>query len=240
MEINAKEVIGNAPNANAAFLSEKEAVRTPDEIKANATKPNSDVARTQAPVKRPPPVLVHAVSQGLAQSGIAVGDTAAVPAAGAAASTSSSNDLEKAQSEKVSQAMQEFMHALVQAANSRQETTDVSGNKPVGSQVPRVEQAATGAVSRQAGEAYAGLTSRLESLARQLEGASPQANANAAIDDLSRSFRDLASVAGSATEGTGGTPPPKLQEVVRAVARNLQSTGDPTLATTGNVINTSA
>jgi hypothetical protein len=31
-----------------------------------------------------------------------------------------------------------------------------------------------------------------------------------------------------------------LQAVLKNIARNLQSTGDPTLASTGNVINTAA
>lgn len=240
MEINAKETFINSVRAPMPDAAARDATIPAEKPQAETAKPNSDVTRSTSAIKRPPPVLAHAVNQGLAQSGLLSTDTSAVSPANGTEATATSNDLEKAQSEKVSQAMQAFMHALVQATASRPEPAQGRTAKSESIPASGTAPLPTNANSKLAGDAYSGLTSRLEALARQLEGSSPSGNDNPGLDNLSRTFRDLALASGAASEATDGGPPPKLQEVVRAVARNLQSTGDPTLATSGNVINTSA
>lgn len=240
MEINAKETFVNSVRTPISDGAAKDATVWAEKPKVETAKPNTDVTRPTPANKRPPPVLAHAVSQGLTQSGLLTADTSSVPAANGAEATATSNDLEKAQNEKVSQAMQAFMHALVQATASRPQQAEGRLAKTEPNPVSETSSVASGPAGRTASEAYAGLTSRLEALARQLEGSSAPGNSNPGLENLSRTFRDLALATGATSEAADGSPPPKLQEVVRAVARNLQSTGDPTLATSGNVINTSA
>jgi hypothetical protein len=81
--------------------------------------------------------------------------------------------------------------------------------------------------------------SRLEGLARRLEGTNSPSNGDSGLDQLNGRFEDLANAITGNDKGRQSESP-KLQTMLQNMIRNLQSTGDPTLASTGNVINTAA
>lgn len=203
--------------------------------KQESPKTSRDAAHAPQPQRRPP--LTQIINKSLTDAGVQVGTPSVVQAADASSNTQSSNDLERAQSEKVAQALQAFMHTLVQATAAEQSnrtgepskaastTTDSNSPQPVATQ-PAVA-------------AYAGLVSKLEGLAQKLDGSANPAESSQGIPELNSAFRDLLTASGE-NQATGSTAAPQLQEVIRNIARNLQSTGNPNLATTGNVINTAA
>ena len=90
-----------------------------------------------------------------------------------------------------------------------------------------------------ASSAYTGLVSRLEALAQKLDNPANSDVSRPGVSDLDSAFRSLLAASGI-EQPSGSTSVPQLQEVIRNIARNLQSTGNPNLATTGNVINTAA
>ena len=237
MEINDKESTINSLRPSVSNAVERPANGTIS--KSETAKPNSDLTRPHPPARRPPPTFSHAVTQSLTASGIGATNTTTVPATVPSDQTTTANDQESGQAERVSQAMQAFMHTLVQAANSHSQTNRLRNSQSSPASSSGQERLSTSQTSVQATDSYTGLVSRLESLAKQIEGRSPQAAGSSEISELNKAFNELSTTSRSG-DGYGSNPTPKLEEVVRAVARNLQSTGDPTLATSGNVINTSA
>lgn len=214
--------------------STNEVKPTPSANKKEATGASNEPNRPAHPPRRP--ALAHVVNQGLVDAGVHVANKSAVPATDKPQDTQSSNDLEKAQSEKVAQALQAFMHSLVQASTKDENTgpdTSAAVTSPSLEQAPRAVSGTSGASS-----AYTGLVSQLDELARGLDGGAIASETRPAVARLESAFRDLLSV--SSENPSTETATPTLQQVLRNIARNLQSTGNPNLATTGNVINTSA
>ncbi len=198
-------------------------------------KPNerAETARP-APPRRAPP-LINTVSQSLGEVGLATAAPDAVTGVGDAESTATGNDPATAQSEKVAQALQAFVNALVQAANA-DKTTAPAGTgltESVTQPAPAAAQPTASAAS-----AYEGLASRLEGLVLEIDSDPTASRGNEALASLDSAFRDLVSAGAGSGSESGSVP--DLQAVLKNIARNLQSTGDPTLASTGNVINTAA
>lgn len=210
---------------------------------AQPAPPSKESIREKAEPNRPaaarrPPPLMNAITQSLNQAGLETTTANAVQGTRAAEVTQSENDLETSQSEKVTQALQAFMHSLVQAMNTRSGVTE-NQTASLTSYPPTARALESQMPPSRAADAYSGLISRLEDLARKLEGTSASANGNSSLDQLSATFDNLAGAVaenGAVRQGTA----PKLQDVLQNMIRNLQSTGDPTLASTGNVINTAA
>lgn len=238
MEINDKESIIQTLRSPVSNAVERPANGTTS--KSETAKPNSDLTRPHPPARRPPSSFSHAVTQSLTTSGIGATTTTTVPGTAPSDQATTANDQESGQAERVSQAMQAFMHTLVQAANSHSPTNNLRNSQSSSASSPGIERLSAGQTSVQATDSYTGLVSRLESLAKQIEGRSPQGAGGSEISELNNAFNELTTSTNRSGDGQGSKPTPRLEEVVRAVARNLQSTGDPTLATSGNVINTSA
>lgn len=203
--------------------------------KQDSPKASREAAHAPQTQRRPP--LTQIINKSLTDAGVQVGATAGVQAADAASNTQSSNDLEKAQSEKVAQALQAFMHTLVQA-------TAGAESKPAGEPAKAASTSTDSnlplpVATPPAVTAYAGLVSKLEGLAQKLGGSANPTESSPGISELDSAFRSLLA-ASSENQSAGSTAAPQLQEVIRNIARNLQSTGNPNLATTGNVINTAA
>jgi hypothetical protein len=230
MEINniEKPSVDNSPSKTILDTA------SPPQPRRDPVKENAEVNRPAA--ARRPQALMNAVTQSLNQAGLETSTATAVQGTEATPDAQTENNLETSQNEKVAQALQAFMHSLVEAMNSRRDQA--------GEQVATVT-ASTPAASNleinapKTADAYGGLVSRLEGLARKLEGTNGTSNGDGGLGQLNAAFENLAS---AATEnGTGRQiEMPKLQNVLRNMVRNLQSTGDPTLASTGNVINTAA
>ncbi len=177
--------------------------------------------------------LAQAVSKGFADAGLpTLGQTPTSVEPARDIPASKSAEQEKQQME----ALQAFMHSLVQAATAEQSPRNASSTTPFAGSVSEPAQP-PGANS--AGASYTGLVSRLEDLARSLENPAPSSQDGAEMAALKTAFGDVLDVAGERNPGGSAERPP-LSDVIRTIARNLQSTGNPYLATTGNVINTAA
>ncbi len=200
-------------------------------------KPNERTETARPPPPRRPPPLINTVSQSLGEAGLATAAPDAVTAVGDADSTATANDPATAQSEKVAQALQAFVSSLVQAANAGKTAAPAGTGltESVTQPAPTAEaaQAATSPAS-----AYEGLASRLEGLALEIDSDPTASRGNEERARLDSAYRDLVDASAGSGNGTGSAP--DLQTVLKNIARNLQSTGDPTLASTGNVINTAA
>ncbi len=176
---------------------------------------------------QPPPKLISLVSQSLSGPQQSPDGAASIPGIAAAEQAATANDLERSQFDKQAEALQAFAHALIQATN-----------EPRAGAVSGGEQALTSANPDRTSStsAYEGLVSRLESLVREIEGSGkPGGTTSPALERLDNSFRDLPQA-----RNESGSTTPDLQAYLKTLVRNLQSTGDPTLASTGNVINTAA
>ncbi len=214
----------------------------PDKARESAPLPPRPEAEEQtAQANRPTPPrrpanLISTVTQSLEQAGLATQDPNAISGVTEANPTETGNDPETAQSEKVAQALQAFMHSLLQAV-----TTDRSdhGGTPATESVVRPGPSGESRAPTPAADAYGGLVSRLESLVREIEASQNAPVATEELTQLDSAFKELARAATGQTSSATGSAP-NLQAVLKNIARNLQSTGDPTLASTGNVINTAA
>ncbi len=205
--------------------------------------PRKDPIREKPELTRPavpprPQALMKAVTQSLNQAGLETTVANSVQGADTIQTAQTQIDIETSQNEKAAQALQAFMHSLVQAMNTRK---DDAGEQSVSvTSPPRNTSHLEGqAPPPNPAESYGGLVSRLEGLARKLDGANGSADGSDGLDQLNAAFANLASAtAGGGTARQGEAP--KLQTVLLNMIRNLQSTGDPTLASTGNIINTAA
>ena len=203
--------------------------------KREAPKATRDTVQASQTQRRPP--LTQILNRSLTDAGIQVGAQNLVQAADAASSAQSSNDLEMAQSEKVAQALQAFMHTLVQATANDQNKRSIA---PVSTTSSTSDSSSNPPMPTPASSsAYTGLVSRLEALAQKLDNPANSDVSRPGVSDLDSAFRSLLAASGI-EQPSGSTSVPQLQEVIRNIARNLQSTGNPNLATTGNVINTAA
>lgn len=231
MPLDIDNVANGIINKPSPRVARDEASAPPPAEKANE---RTETARP-APPRRPPP-LINTVSQSLGEAGLATAAPDAVTGVGDADSAAADNDPATAQSEKVAQALQAFVSSLVQAANADKTAA------PAGSLSESVTQPAPSAEAAQPAAspatAYEGLASRLEGLVLEIDSDPTASRGNEALARLDSAFRDLV----SASAGSGNEPgsAPDLPAVLKNIARNLQSTGDPTLASTGNVINTAA
>lgn len=205
-------------------------------------RPRPDQARerretTQPVAPRRPPPLVTTVSRSLAQSGLAVPNANAVPAPGDANpdQIASGTATDSRQAERAAEALQAFMHSLVKAVNAA-EVPATSGLARTSAQAPVAQVGDTAPPDAPAANAYQGLVSRLEGLVQALSGDQSSSRSNQELARLDSAFRDLRSLSAGSNAESGAD----LQTVLKNMIRNLQSTGDPTLASTGNVINTAA
>ncbi len=237
MEIRGIETNSGESPLRRPARDQSVAVARPDEpvAKQNESSASREPARA-TPTQRKP-ALVQVVSKGLADAGIPVDTATVVTSPEVIQKAQSSKDLESTQSEKVAQALQAFMHSLVQA------TAVEPGDRAniAGTPAPSVNDPATNSTtgSAAASSAYTGLVSQLESLVRKLESPAIVGESGPVTSELDSAFRDLLVVSGD-VRADGSTATSRLQDVLRNIARNLQSTGNPNLATTGNVINTAA
>lgn len=233
MEINniGKLSIDNSPSREI-----REAAAPPPPPRDDPIRERSELNRPVAPQR--PPALIKAVTQSLNQAGLETATVTSVQGTDAAIAAQTQNDLEASQNEKAAQALQAFMHSLVQAANSRNDDT---GAHPasIAKPTPASQNLENQLAPHNPADAYGGLVSRLESLASILEGVNGASNINNGLDQLNAAFESLATASTGSNAGREGEAP-KLQTVLQNMIRNLQSTGDPTLASTGNVINTAA
>lgn len=213
---------------------------TPVAARSRSRSTSTSEKREAAPAAPPqaakrPQSLVTTVNKSLTQSGIAAvrpetvpetsgGTPEEVPGAAAAATVQ--------QEKAAAEALQAFTHALLKSV-----TTETLAD-PSGSTVTSapIQTAATSPPPSTSVGAYEGLVSRLEDLVRAIDGERSSSAGNEELAQLDAAFRDLIGV--SSDHQSGSTP--ELQTVLRNMIRNLQSSGDPTLASTGNVINTAA
>jgi hypothetical protein len=181
---------------------------------------------------------MNAVTQGLNQAGLETSTTTAIQETKGSEDTQTENTLETNQNEKVARALQAFIHSLVQAMNTRN-IDSASGAQSATSSIPFASSQGIETSPQKYADAYGGLVSRLEGLARRLEGTNSPSNGDSGLDQLNGRFEDLANAITGNDKGRQSESP-KLQTMLQNMIRNLQSTGDPTLASTGNVINTAA
>lgn len=237
MEIRKIEASIGEAQLPRATQNQSIVVARPDEptTKQNESGPSRESTRPTQPQRKP--AFAQVVTKGLADAGIPVDSATAVTSPDAAKKAQSSNDLEAAQSEKVAQALQAFMHSLVQATSVEQGSSPNETTTPASSDIgPATKPTAE---SASAGAAYTGLVGQLENLARKLESPAIVGESGLGTSELNSTFRSLLAVSGN-DPSDRFTTMPQLQDVIRNIARNLQSTGNPNLATTGNVINTAA
>jgi hypothetical protein len=234
MSIEIDNVANGIANKPSPKVARNEAPPPPPAEKPT-DKPNerTETARP-APPRRPPP-LINTVSQSLGEAGLATTAPDAVTGVGDAESTATDNDPATAQSEKVAQALQAFVSSLVQAANANRTAAPAGTGltESVTQPAPAAAQPTASAAS-----AYEGLASRLEGLVLEIDSDPTASRGNETLARLDSAFRDLVNASAGSGSKTGAAP--ELQAVLKNIARNLQSTGDPTLASTGNVINTAA
>lgn len=183
---------------------------------------------------QPPPKLIALVSQSLTGPQQSADGAASIPGIAEVEQTATANDLERSQFDKQAEALQAFAHALIQATNEPRASA-VSGGEQASSPASRSSEPPTNSDRTSSTSAYEGLVSRLESLVREVEGSAGPEATSPALDRLNNSFRDI-----SQARSESGSATPDLQTYLKTLVRNLQSTGDPTLASTGNVINTAA
>ncbi|MBK7017125.1 MAG: hypothetical protein IPH39_16505 [Sulfuritalea sp.] len=183
---------------------------------------------------QPPPKLIAHVSQSLTGSQQSPDGATGVPGIVAAEQTATANDLERSQFDKQAEALQAFAHALIQAANEPRASA-VTGGEQASSSAGRSSEPPANTDRTSSISAYEGLVSRLESLVREIEGSAEPGGTSPELERLRNSFRDV-----SQARTESGSATPDLQTYMKTLVRNLQSTGDPTLASTGNVINTAA
>ncbi len=202
--------------------------RTPDQA--------SDRTETSRPVvPKRPPQLITTVNRSLSESGIAAAPADATSNLTGGAPAEAEKAQAGVQDEKAAQALQAFVSSLVQAANADRTAAPAGTGltESVTQPAPTAAQPAASAAS-----AYEGLASRLEGLTLEIESAPSSSRGNEALARLDSAFRDLVNASAGSGNETGAAP--DLQTVLKNIARNLQSTGDPTLGSTGNVINTAA
>ncbi len=132
------------------------------------------------------------------------------------------------------EALQAFAHALIHASNEPRASA-VTGGEQASSSAGRSSEPPANTDRTSSISAYEGLVSRLESLVREIEGSAEPGGTSPELERLRNSFRDV-----SQARTESGSATPDLQTYMKTLVRNLQSTGDPTLASTGNVINTAA
>ncbi|MCX7166935.1 MAG: hypothetical protein NTV11_11745 [Rhodocyclales bacterium] len=228
--------ISNAGNLNANSA--------PQPARAAGADPRAEQpADKDNGVPTPPPRrsshLLAAVSQTLNQSGFGVlSSNPVAPVAGAQA-TRTDNDKESSHSQNMAQALQSFMHSLVQAlaATGVDSPGQGQGSQPdKGISTPPV-------LTVSGGKGYGDLVSRLQSLVQSLSNgsssATPTGSGPAVSSELNSSYQNLAQTqqgSGSSRAASGAD----LQTFLKTLLQNLQSSGDRTLASTGNVINTAA
>lgn len=226
-------------NTSLDRIGQKAARDTPPEtsrLRAERQREGAEVARPTQP-KRPPP-LVSAVKQSLVQAGLTDKPAEPVPDIAAASATKVRDTTEASQAEKSAEAQQAFMHSLVKAL--RPETGPESTSPAAIQSVTRSsEPAEASASTAPAAASYGGLVNGLESLIQAISGDRGAISGNEDLAALESAFRHLVDVSAPNSSQQDGSIP-DLQTVLKNLARNLQSTGDPTLASTGNVINTSA
>lgn len=216
--------------------------RPPREEVPPTAQPTTDQTRERkesAPpvvAKRPAPLLAT-VSRSLAQSGLAVATAETEPAAVAPdpEKVASQAENESRQAENATEALQAFTHSLLRAVNSG--ASAERGGLEAGIAAAAASPGGDiGPLPATAANGYDGLVSRLESLVQAIDGNPASSPGGEDVARLDTAFRDLLRVSPSSQGGSA----PDLQTVLKNIIRNLQSTGDPTLASTGNVINTAA
>jgi hypothetical protein len=231
------DTIKNVPDPLITQEKLRDTARAAQPPRAETDEPKPEANRPAPP--RRAATLISAVSQSLKQADLAIQDPTAVQGVSEATPSEASNNPESAQSEKVAQALQAFMHSLVQALNSERPAAGggPAARESVARPIPSVESQTP---AKPAADAYGGLVSRLESLVREIDGSQDAATASQqGLAPLDTAFKALVTAAADET-GTGNASAANLQAVLKNMIRNLQSTGDPTLASTGNVINTAA
>ncbi len=202
--------------------------------------PDLAADRTETPrpvVPKRPPQLITTVNRSLAESGIAAAPAESIPDPSGATPAQVEKAQAGVQDEKAAQALQAFVHSLVEAANTTK-TAPPGGSAVTQSVAQPTGLAAPASATPSPASAYQGLASRLEGLALEIDTDPTASRGNEARARLDSAFRDLVSASAGSDSSTGSAP--DLQTVLKNIARNLQSTGDPTLASTGNVINTAA
>lgn len=183
---------------------------------------------------QPPSKLIVLVSQSLPGPQQSPEGAVSIPGIAAGEQPATANDLERNQFDKQAETLQAFAHALIQAANEPRASA-LSGGEQASSPGSRSSELPINPDRTSSTSAYEGLVSRLESLVREVEGGARPGTTSPALERLNNSFRDI-----SQARSESGSATPDLQTYLKALVRNLQSTGDPTLASTGNVINTAA
>lgn len=199
-------------------------------------------------VPTPPPRrsshLLAAVTQTLDQSGFGtLSSNPVAPVAGAQA-TRTDNDKESSHSQNMAQALQSFMHSLVQALAATDAASPGQGQITAGADSQPDKGISTPpVVAVSGGKGYGDLVSRLQGLVQSLSNgsssATPAGSGSAVSSELNSSYQNLAQTqqgSGSSRAASGAD----LQTFLKTLLQNLQSSGDRTLASTGNVINTAA
>jgi hypothetical protein len=182
----------------------------------------------------PRPRLIGAIHQSLTETAVLQPTASAIPDVVSPDRAETVNANERSTLEKREAALQAFAASLLQATNEHGAIrTNAPGNLPSveGSGVNRTLQQRDNPVGN-----YGGLASRLEVLARELEGGAQTNGPSPALKQLTDAFQAFA----QASTESGSTRSPDLKTLLTTLSRNLQSSGDPTLASTGNIINTAA
>lgn len=232
MEIKAIEVSGDEGTKRLPTSNRLAVVVQPGPTE----KRNAEAAAPREPARPAQPLrktgLAQVVSKSLADAGLPMLGKTATASANPIQGAPSSKATEKEREQ--TQAFQAFMHSLVQASAGERNPLAA----PTAAPVPGSESA-PGTGANFANAAYTGLVSQLEGLARRLENPTIPGNDGPDMAELESAFGDLLAAGGVRNSGGSAEYPP-LTTVIRNIARNLQSTGNPYLATTGHVINTAA
>lgn len=237
MEINTIERLpGDAIPSKEKGVRENTQPEPPSHSKQDTEK--TEPSRPSA--SRRPAALMNTITRSLNQAGIETPPTTATQGTEATQDAQTKNNPESSQNEKVAQALQAFMHSLVQAMNTRKENAgETPASDSSSSSASHGANFENPAPTPNVAHAYGGLVSRLEGLVQELEGNQGSVNKNNGLNELNGAFDKLASaVADNGSSHQSRIP--ELQAVLQNMIRNLQSTGDPTLASTGNIINTAA
>lgn len=187
--------------------------------------------------------MINAIGQALSQLGIGTLSPVAAPPTTTTQASSSTVDTTNAgaNGQDVGQALRGFMHALFQALGAG--GAQGQGQAPKGTDSDG-DNDGTGSLSKGANgvNGYGGLVNKLQSLIQSLANGTPATTGNSgtgAASDLNAAFQNLEKALQGGNAGAGSNPP-DLQTFLKTLLQNLQSSGSSTLASTANIVNTTA
>ncbi|MCX7174778.1 MAG: hypothetical protein NT159_12835 [Proteobacteria bacterium] len=184
--------------------------------------------------------MINAIAQTLSQLGIGTISPSAVPPATTTQAAGGVSDATNAANgQNVGQVLQGFMHALFQALGSA--GSQAQGQTPKGADADGDNDGSNASGNTVNGaKGYGGLVSKLQNLIQSLSAGTATSSSGGgagSTSDLNSAFQSLEK---ALQTGNGASNAPDLQTFLKTLVQNLQSSGSSTLASTANIVNTTA